>query len=735
MTVSNSAMLATQKIFVIKKIFKSLRDTIKEAGGDTKTLEDEFSKSMIAIVNTALTSLGTIRAELSKPLPSFDVSKFGAAMEKVKSNTEKTLLSINDNVKASIDMIDRELNRENKSFQENEKIIERTGRGIVKAEELVAERRKEIAGWEYKVRAAEKTSEGIEARAGLKIAKERLKQEEKYLEKAKALQEATEKDLKSSITKRLTYEFQKTQATENGEEASRLAVERETELTLRVKEKFAQDEKKILLKLGTDIDTIERNRLQKQQDTLRQWNAEVLSEEKAYWQEMANVSAKYGLTAINDAFLKADEELLTHRKETALIKVTQQEQKAISNADKNYQQALLALKKTFSEESLKDLDARKMYDERKLLIDKKYNADLLSAEQGAVGQRELTEKQFQLNSIKSITDFYRNIIKNEQYTYEERQQLVKEGLGKLKKLYEQGTINADQYRNSLLMIKSSQLDLERAITLTSPFDKLMKNWDTFIKRFGDFRDRLKKEIFDKMTSDFKSFFSGLIDSPKDFFKNFVDNLRKIRKAVFAKMAEERTEERLAEIREAGITITPEIQLQVGLEEAAAATIGEMRTSGGFVGKAATALNKAMSNIGEESVNYYIKGWGKGTTLERKTIDKLKEKGKKLQEDIKVGIGFNILPEAIESLKEKFNMLLPSLEVLIKPVLMGDLLSLPQLDLGIGGMIQRPAMVEPTMQSGNAETNINFNGITDTREMVDLVKQEIINDIELRGYRK
>jgi len=87
------------------------------------------------------------------------------------------------------------------------------------------------------------------------------------------------------------------------------------------------------------------------------------------------------------------------------------------------------------------------------------------------------------------------------------------------------------------------------------------------------------------------------------------------------------------------------------------------------------------------------------------------------------------------LKEKFNMLLPSLEVLVKPVLSGNLLSLPPLDLGMGAVTATPATVEPTMQSGNTEMSVNFNGITDTREMVDLVKQEIINDIELRGYRK
>jgi len=370
------------------------------------------------------------------------------------------------------------------------------------------------------------------------------------------------------------------------------------------------------------------------------------------------------------------------------------------------------------------------------LIDKKYNADLLSAEQGAVGQRELTEKQFQLNSIKNITSFYHSIIKNEQYTYEERQQLVKEGLGKLKKLYEQETINADQYRNSLLMIKSSQLDLERAITLTSPFDKLMKNWDTFIKRFGDFRDSLKKEIFDKMTSDFKSFFGGLIEAPKDFFKNFMDSLIKIRQAAYIKLAEKRAGEELNKMFKAGVTITPEIEATVRAKYSFAALKASMLDLGKDLSGLTQATMKGFKDASPELVNSFRGAFSQVATFGQKTIDKLKEKGIiDLPKEVKANVGFNILPEAIEALKEKFSMLLPSLEVLVKPVLSGNLLSLPPLDLGMGAVTATPATVEPTMQSGNTEMSVNFNGITDTREMVDLVKQEIINDIELRGYRK
>ena len=618
-----------------------------------------------------------------------------------------------------------------------------------------------------------------------------------------------------------------------GAEDRTLAKKREAELNLRMKEKFAKDEQKILLKLNQNIDDIERKSLTKQLDALRKRQDNNLAEEKNYWKEMANISAKYGLTAINKAFLKADEDLLVHRKKTALGKISKQKTDAIDAAREKQEDAMFALNATFKGEDLKDLEGNRMYNTRKALIDKRYADSKLAAEKTSFMQAETTQEQFQTDSIKSVSRYYRDIIKNEQYTFSERQQLVREGFAAIGKLYEKGRMNADQYRNALLDIKSSQLELERAMALATPFDSLMNNWDKFIDRFGDTRDRLKKDVFDKMTSDFKSFFRGLIESPKDFLKNFIPSIEKMRGAIYAKMAERRAEAEISQRIEAGEEMTFAKQAGIGFKWAQIYNIAKLRNAGKDITKVMKEINKVIGNVSEKdiaSVGNPLDSYG---TISKKKIDdiakygkeklskmtggliidevmvkkvagltdkiknvladetipveeqraivrqklvtanipkytdatqrvmqvvsdtgtpELKDKMQKITQVIEsyympkkmdetgvmANVSFNILPGAIDMLKTTFKTLLPSLEVLVKPILKPNSLSvLPSLALDMGSVAGMPGQsaIQPATQVNNTEMSVNFHGITDTQSMVDLLKQEVLDAIDMRGFRK
>jgi len=94
-----------------------------------------------------------------------------------------------------------------------------------------------------------------------------------------------------------------------------------------------------------------------------------------------------------------------------LGKISKQKTDAIDAAREKQEDAMFALNATFKGEDLKDLEGNRMYNARKALIDKRYADSKLAAEKTSFMQAETTQEQFQTDSIKSVSRYYRDIIK------------------------------------------------------------------------------------------------------------------------------------------------------------------------------------------------------------------------------------------------------------------------------------------------------------------------------------